>query len=62
MKNATFASETSILINLQNDVIIKFDDVTKVVAKGTTLYVHRNKSGFDDVIKMENVIRFQKVK
>lgn len=62
MKNTKYAVETTILVVEPDDMITKFDDVTKVVIKGSTIYVHRNKSGFDDVIKMENVIRFQEVK
>lgn len=59
MKSTTFASETAILIKLPYDEIHFFDDVTKVVAKGSTLYVHRNKSGYDDVVKLENVIGYE---
>lgn len=60
MKSTTFTSETSILVILPDDELIKFDDVTKVTVKGTTIYVHRNKFGYDDVVKLENVQNFNK--
>lgn len=62
MKTTKYAVETAILVVEPEDMITKFDDVTKVVVKGSTIYVHRNKSGFDDVVKMENVVKFQEVR
>ena len=61
MKNTTFASETAILIKLPDDEILLFNDVTKVVAKGSTLYIHRSQfqPDFDDVVKIENAISYE---
>lgn len=62
MKTTKYTVETAILVVEPDDMITKFDDVTKVVVKGSTIYVHRNKSGFDDIVKMENVVKFQEVR
>lgn len=61
MKNTTFASETAILIKLPDDEILLFNDVTKVVAKGSTLYIHRShfQPDHDDVVKIENAISYE---
>ena len=60
MKNTTFASETAILIKLPDEIHF-FDDVTKVVAKGSTLYIHRShfQPDHDDVVKIENAISYE---
>ncbi len=60
MKNTTFVSETSILITLPDDEIQFFDDVTKIIVRGSTLYIHRSHflPDFDDVVKIENAINY----
>lgn len=58
MKNTTYASETAVLLVTANDVVRMFENVIKVVVKGSTAYVHVNCSGYDDVRKIDDVVSY----
>lgn len=48
----------------KDDVMTIFDDVTKVNKRKNTLYIHRNHgmAECDDVIKLENIVRYGELK